>query len=193
MLRGYMLRFQGGIPDQARADLIRESYRTIGARTGALVAKWVHEDPDSQELKNLEGWIKQLDFDPNEQSSKETLSAERVRDLIRFFEKRSELEEFVTPDYARRATEDFTRLYHHGAPFDSDQLIKLWGSCREGRQEPEWCREWAQKEARKLGSVGETELLERCLANRYVGAQCREGLESARRLVEKGKIFSLEN
>ncbi|MDE0887308.1 MAG: fused MFS/spermidine synthase [Myxococcota bacterium] len=187
MLQGYMLRFREGLPDQARAELIRESYRSIGAKTDALVAEWIEENPDSQELKGLRKWIEQSKFQGGKKGAGEEAQVDRAQDLVRFFEKRSELGEFVTPHYARRATEDFMRFFHHGAPFDPDQLIKLWGSCREGRREPQWCQEWAHVESRKLGSSEETKLLEGCLANRFVGDQCREGLEGARRLVETGK------
>ena len=186
MLRGYLLRFGGSLPDEARAQLIRESYRSIGASTETLVAQWMHDDPDSAALAELKLWIEQSDFQGDDQDFDGLRGLERAEALTRFFERRSEMEGFVTPESARRATEHFTRFYRHSAPFDSDQLLKIWGSCREGRQEPEWCQEWAHEESRRLGGRNETELLEQCLANRYVGEKCREGLAEARRLVETG-------
>jgi len=186
MLHGYMLRYGGRIDDEARADWIRESYRSIGPLAATLMAQWMSEQPDSETFQRVVDWVERADFRESGQKVHGPQGLERVKLLQPFFERRIESEGFVTPEEARQATEFFSDFYHHGAPFDGDQLLRIWGSCREGRQDAEWCQEWAHTEARKLDARSETELLEECLGNRYVGEKCREGLAQAHRLVETG-------
>lgn len=186
MLHGYALRSGGTLPDKERADLIREAYRSLGPLGRSLLAEWLSEDVDSKQLDELKAWLANSTIIDGKQRTSGASQVEAAEELSRFFERRIEMESHVTPEFARRATDSFTGYYHHAAPFDGEQLIRIWGSCREGRQEPEWCQEWASVEARSLGARAESELLEQCLGNRYVGERCREGLEEARRLVETG-------
>ena len=186
MLHGYALRTGGTLPDKERADLIREAYRSLGPLARSLLAQWISEDVESEELDGLKAWLASATLIEGKKTTDGASQIEAAEELSRFFEKRIEMEKDITPEIARRATDSFARYYHHAAPFDGDQLIRMWGSCREGRQAPEWCQDWARAEARSLGARAESDLLEECLGNRYVGERCREGLAEARRLVETG-------
>ncbi len=186
MLHGYTLRFREGLTDKARAELIRETYRSIGPVANALVAKWVSENSASPVLQELQNWLKGVEFRGRGFGSHWKNESAHPRELVQFFQLRFESDDFVTPEIANQATEDFRNFYHHGAPFDADQLLRIWGSCREGRRDPEWCQEWAHAEAVKLDVLSEAELLQECLGNQYVGEKCREGLAQAHRLIEAG-------
>lgn len=186
MLHGYMLRFGGTLPDEAREQWVRESFRSLGPHAETLMAQWMSESPNSEALEELKSWVESANFRERGQEVHGPQGVERAMLLQPFFERRIESEEYVTPKEARQATKLFVDFHHHGAPFDGSQLLRIWGSCREGRQDSEWCQEWAHTEALKLDARSETQLLEECLGNRYIGERCREGLAEAQRLIESG-------
>jgi spermidine synthase len=187
MLHGYALRSGGTLPDAERAALIREAYRSVGPLARSLLAEWMSEETESEELEELKSWLSQSNFIDGKKRLSGSVQIEGAEKLEPFFKRQVEIEGDVTPEMARAATDSFTRLYHHAAPFDGDQLVRIWGSCREGRQEPSWCLEWASNQAENLDGKPESELLQECLDNRYVGARCRNGLAEARQLVEVGR------
>jgi len=192
MLRGYALRSGGNLPDQERAQLIREAYRSLGPVAAALLAEWMSEPGESEALEEVKTWLAQSTFTDEGAESDGMHQLQILDQLQPFFERRIDAEGEINPEIARQATENFTSLYHHAAPFDGDGLIRIWGSCREGRQDPEWCAEWAHTAAKEIDAKPEAILLNECLSSRYVGERCREGLAEARRLVETGQTESLD-
>ena len=187
MVHGYSLRFSGGLPDQARSQMIREAYRSLGPVAETLMAQWIAEKPDSKIFEETRAWMQAAVSGEGKKKPLGPLGFERVKRLAPLFEKRLEGDSNITPEISRQAQEDFIRFYHHAAPFEGDALLRIWGGCREGRQSFEWCREWARTKSLEGGAKNEDSLLESCLAKRFVGDQCREGLSAARRLLETGK------
>lgn len=186
MLRGYALRFGGTLPDQERAQLIRETLRSSAPLGKTLFAQWLSENPTSAEFDRLSGWLGQVQGSSPRKSHERSVGSVEPEQLVQFFQRRLEIDEDITPPRAAEITDQFLRFYHHAAPFDGDQLLRVWGSCREGRNDPGVCRKWAHDEALGIDSKPEDELLEECLSNRYVGEKCREGLAGVQRLLEVG-------
>lgn len=184
MLHGYALRFGGKLPDIERAQLIRESQRFSSLNAETLYAQWMAENPDSPEFDQVTAWMEQASVASQAAKDEKSVGLELAETIVPFFEQMLEVNDKITPEVAMRATEAFKRSYYHGAPFDGDQLLRIWGSCREGRQDPERCREWAHEESMKLDSRDEGTLLNECLGNRSVGSRCREGIADTHRLLQ---------
>ncbi|HIF99164.1 MAG TPA: hypothetical protein EYQ54_19455 [Myxococcales bacterium] len=190
MLRGYALRFGGSLPDEERAQLIRETLRSATPLGKTLFAQWMSENPNSVEFDRLSEWLDQVRSSSPHSSYEQAVDRVEPEQLVQFFQRRLEISEDITPPRASKKTDQFLRFYHHAAPFDGDQLLRVWGSCREGRNDLAGCRKWAHDAALGLDSKPENELLEECLSNRHVGAKCREGLAGAHRLLETGTAQS---
>ena len=180
------------MPDEERAQLIREAYRTLGPAAAALMAQWMSEPGESEALEEVKVWLAESTLADEGEDSDAMGQGELLAELQPFFERRIDADGDIDPEIARRATEHFMELYHHAAPFDGDNLIRIWGSCREGHRDPEWCAEWAHGEAKRVDSKPEATLLNECMSSRYVGDRCREGLAEARQIVETGRAVSLE-
>jgi hypothetical protein len=187
MLGAYAMRSGGRLPDEERAQLIIEAYRTLGALTESLLAQWTSESADSEVLGQVRAWAENstMLYDDGDELGKGGL--ERIDELVYFFDRSVEAPSDITPEIADLATRRFMDLYHHAAPFAGERLLRIWGSCREGKQDPLWCQEWAREESMKLSTGSESELFEGCLENRSVGEKCREGLERTTHLLETGE------
>ena len=133
MLRGYALRFGGTLPDKERAQLIRETLRSSAPLGKTLFAQWLSENPTSAEFDRLSGWLSQVEGSSPRKSHERSVGSVEPEQLVQFFQRRLEIDEDITPPTAAKKTDQFLRFYHHAAPFDGDQLLRVWGSCREGR------------------------------------------------------------
>ena len=148
------------------------------------------ESPDSEMLEKVRAWVKNstVRYEDDEKSETGESILERVDALTYFFDRSAEGQSDITPRVADLATKRFTELHHHAAPFPGERLLRIWNSCREGKQDPQWCQQWALEESMKLDSrSSEAELFESCLENRSVGEKCREGLQKATLLLETGQ------
>ena len=75
-------------------------------------------------------------------------------------------------------------------PFRADALLELWSSCRDARPTEESCRKQAKRDSLTSDpdDVGFQDAVRKCLAGTYIGRDCQNGSESARILVEDGRL-----
>lgn len=179
LLRGYASRFGGGLPDDQRAEMIREACRSVGRPCNALMAEWLHEGPTSKTFEDTLAWVER---------HRKGLPRERLQELGRLFDAPQAVPEKTSPYQAQSLTDAFLETYHHAAPYRGDALVDVWLGCREGLPSEAACREYAGDAM--LGtpdaSLSYEERVAQCLAGTGIGHQCQSGYEEARRLVEQG-------
>jgi spermidine synthase len=182
MLRGYFSRFEGGLADEERTELIFEACRALGPLCNTLLAQWLSEDADSPALERALEPVGRSDLG---------VSRARLEEMARLFASSPVPHgETVTLYEAERASDIFVRSYHHAAPFRADSLLDLWSSCRDARPTEESCRKQAEGDSftSDPDDVGFKDAIRECLAGRYIGRDCQNGSENARILVEEGRL-----
>ncbi len=176
LLQGYKMLFGGTLPDEQRLQLIREACRTFGENCDVFVAEWLSEKPDSPAWNEVLTRISTL-----------ATASGRAR-----FEELAELfgagaagtGSPVSPDRSTRASEDFVKLFHHGAPFDPDALTTIWGRCSEAISTREACLDRVQADPKAAASGAPLDsLVEQCMNARVVDKRCQEGVDWAKHLV----------
>jgi hypothetical protein len=181
LLRRYAARFGGRIPDETRAEIVREACAALGSGCAALLAEWAHQDPESATLRST---LEQLD----KARPKLPFSSDVVDDLMPLFA--STAQETTSPGQATRLTQNFESFYHHAAPFSSDALLGAWSACREGASKEEACLDLAERDPSAIPGRGFGFGIEdehsRCLLRSGLGQRCRDGLLQARSLLERG-------
>jgi len=187
MAKAYSMRFGGELPDEERSALIMEAFRSAGPLAEPLLARWLSEEPDSAALGKVQDWVRNSIRYSDDQGDTGDAILERVDALTYFFDQTVESENDINPEIANLATQRFKDFYHHAAPFSGERLLRIWGSCREGEQDPVWCQEWARQESKKLDARSEAELFDACLERRSVGEECRSGIEEAELLLKLGE------
>ena len=188
MTQGYSLRSGGRIPDQARAEMVRETFRTLGPLSETLMAQWISEDPSSLEFEETRQWMKES-IKSYQKSGAETeeVGLARAERLARLFSGPENLsEEPVDIREARQAQEDYAAFYHHSAPFRPEALLKIWGRCRGGQQSYEVCEKVAASRSQSAVESDFQALLEACLAERVLTPECVDGMEEAREFLRRG-------
>lgn len=188
MVSGHALRFGGRLPDEARAEMIREAYRTLGPLSETLMAQWISENPDSKVYEEAREWMRESikTYEKGETTGTDLGLARADRIALLFAGPKGRSEEPVSLETARQAQEDFVRLYHHSAPFRPDALMNLWGRCREGQQSYEACEKSARNRSLITDSSDFGTLLEDCLAQKALTPECVEGRDQAGKLLGAG-------
>ncbi len=182
MTQGYALRSGRRIPDQARAEMIRETFRTLGPLSETLMAQWISEDPSSKEYEETREWMKEsIKSYSRDGSYGGEVGFDRAERLAQLFAGPKEMsEEPVDLRTARQAQKDYAAFYHHAAPFRPEALLEIWGRCRGGQQTYEICEQMADSRSQSSVDADFKSLLEACLAERVLTPECVDGLEGAR-------------
>jgi spermidine synthase len=121
LLRRYAERHGGILPDEDRREVVAQVCRSRPIECATLLAEWQHEAPGSAALvEALEGSQRTLEAGELETSPEELASLFASGDDGSFA---------PGPAEAKRATELFTRFYHHAAPFRRDALHAIWARC----------------------------------------------------------------
>ena len=184
MVGGYGLRFGGHLPDEARSEMIRETFRTLGPLTETLMAEWASENPDSEVYEETRRWAKenlQSYSQDGKSDSDSDVGLARVDRLALLFAGPGHLsEEAIDLKTAQQAQEDYATFYHHSAPFSPEALLRIWGRCRGEQQTYERCEQVARSQLELSEDRDFNMILEECMQERALTPQCVEGLKQAR-------------
>jgi predicted membrane-bound spermidine synthase len=187
MLQNYALELGGRLPGEQRAELIRHVCYAVGPRCKALVAQWISEGIDSQLLHDTRSFVVNGLAPVEAAAGLPITDEESLEALAELFPGRDghrEISDFVTIAAAEQATEDFVRLYHHGAPFDGEQLLDIWSRCREGRRSEAECKRANGRQALFLSESELEKRVHQCAAAGSFGPMCQRGFDQARALLE---------
>jgi spermidine synthase len=118
LLRRYLERFAGAVPDALRGRFTREACRTEVPECAALATLWYRASPNSLALARM------LDRLPGGEA------VPLVRELAWYYEPASPANApRIGPRAALNATHRFLDYYVHSAPFDPARLLDFWKRC----------------------------------------------------------------
>jgi spermidine synthase len=180
MLRGYVASLGGHLPEQERAELVAEACRFRKKVCTVLLAAWQRDDPASLALQRAIAAAEPLlAADPG--------SPTRLEEIASLFPDGSPApSETTTPRFSNRITDEFTSLYHHGAPFDPEKLLGVWGRCREAAVPTSNCQKDLERAREQFPLEEEGELRKRlpsCSNAGVIGQTCQEGLSRVQRML----------
>jgi spermidine synthase len=180
MLRQHRSVAGGELSEADRMKLVSEACRYQPAPCAVLLAEWQRDAPESKTMSDVRRWA------ATKPGMQELADPERLNEIGELLGGDGTLTGTVSPERARRATEDFRSLYTHGAPFDPERLIGIWSRCREGARSQAECRERVARAqaASPLATRSKLETIFRsCRESASVGRVCQAGLDEARALV----------
>jgi spermidine synthase len=144
LLRRYAARFQEGLPNEVRSQVVEAVCSERRWQCAALLADWRRRDPDSPALRRLSGEA------AGRRLFGGAVSSRSVAALTRLFPGAGgEGEGVVALREAERANDLFASYYHHAAPFDPERLFELWRRCRDDEKASRACAD-GMREARSV-------------------------------------------
>ncbi|MEE9609304.1 MAG: fused MFS/spermidine synthase, partial [Myxococcota bacterium] len=147
LLRRYVARRGGRLPEAARTRMADEACQHRPAVCITLLAQWTHEVPDSPGREKLESAIR-----ANPLLGK-VIDLRLVEPLSRLYSREPRATD--GPDAlgaALQATDRFSRYYHHAAPFSRAALAQAWRRCEA---DPEFAEQCKQARARAEATLGD--------------------------------------
>lgn len=149
VVAGERRRHGGRLPASEHAALIRESCRGGSAGCAALLAQWLEEEPDSEELARLLHALRG-DRATAVQAQPGLLAA-----LGLFYGEPRLDGAAMTPTQLARATTLFRHYYHHAAPFSAEVLAAMWARCEEPADAASSCASARAEAEQTLGPLAD--------------------------------------
>jgi len=194
LLRRYIARIGGRLPDLLRERVFSEACRAHGPVCYTILAQWMNEDPASPAFqRSAARWRQAVERGKQIERSGQRLFEvpENLAVMSALFDHvemsaEENATSFLYLRTAKQASREFEKFYFHAAPFRADTLRTIWSRCGELVPNEADCRERVTRDPRSTEDPERETAFERCMQMLTPGRACFQGSRHANALLTHG-------